>query len=405
MNAESRISSAGLSAGRGGGASCLVCGRGGAQVFFALDHAPVLCNAPCDSREAARAFPAGPVKLAFCPGCGLIFNCAFDPALPAYDGRYENSLHFSGIFDSYVRDLAADLVHRFDLRGKDIVEIGCGKGDFLALLCGLGGNRGVGFDPSFEPDRPGAAALESVRIVRGFYGPAYSGLPCDFLCCRQTLEHIPAPVPFLEDVRAALAGKPDAVAFFEVPNALFTLRHGGIWDILYEHVCYYWSAPLRTLFETCGFAVQGVRETYGRQYLCLEAAVGRDAGSSPGERMDRVAAEVQSFAVTFRASVDAVSRTLDRLRAAGQRAVVWGAGTKGVMFLNLFRDNGVIEYAVDVNPHKQGKYVPGTGHPIVPPESLVEYRPDAVFVMNPLYRGEIADMLSRLHLQPELVEV
>ena len=73
--------------------------------------------------------------------------------------------------------------------------------------------------------------------------------------------------------------------------------------------------------------------------------------------------------------------------------------------MNLFKDHALLEYAVDINPHKQGKYVPGTGHPIVAPEFLSEYKPEVVFVMNPLYQTEIGERLEELSVQADLVAV
>lgn len=388
---------------------CLACGKGGAQHFFDLKDVPVLCNAPCATQAKAAAFPTGQIRLAFCRHCGMVFNSAFAPELIAYDQQYENSLHYSHLFDKYVRDQASDLVSRCGLRGKDIIEIGCGKGDFLAILCDLGVNRAVGFDPSYEPDRFDSAAAGRLQIVRDLYSEAYGHLACDLLCCRQTLEHVPEPAVFLNNIRRALGSTHDrTVVFFEVPNVLYTLRHKGIWDIIYEHVSYFWSAPLTRLFSEAGFAVQTVRETYGHQFLCLEAVPDshKSAGYRPdSEQMDRVAEEVRVFGQIFDSTLDKAAQVLEDAKRRGQRAVVWGTGSKGVTFMNLFKDHALLEYAVDINPHKQGKYVPGTGHPIVAPEFLSEYKPELVFVMNPLYQTEIGQRLAELSVQADLVAV
>jgi SAM-dependent methyltransferase len=370
---------------------------------------PVLCNAPCVTRAAALSFPTGVIKLAFCPSCGLIFNQAYECKGITYDAQYENSLHYSSRFDEYIRSLAKDLVERFDLYEKDVIEIGCGKGEFLALLCELGDNRGMGFDPSVEDKRLNGTATQRVRLIRDFYNDAYSNLACDFLCCRQTLEHISQPAAFLCTVRNALgvSNKQTAV-FFEVPNALYTLRHKGIWDIIYEHVTYFWSAPLSRLFAQCGFDVKSVRESYGGQFLCLEAFPGlrKDiCGLVCRDEMEQVIEEVQLFGETFRTAVEVAARVLDRAEEQKQRVIVWGAGSKGVTFLNVFKDRSILEYAVDVNPHKQGKFVPGTGQPIMPPQFLSEYEPDVVLVMNPLYQEEIARYLDDLSIVPKLVLV
>ena len=388
--------------------ACLACGQDSAGVFFELKDIPVLANAPCTTRERALSFPTGDVRLAFCPDCGHIFNTDFDPSRLQYDEFYENSLHYSKLFDTYVRDLANDLVSRLDLHGKDIIEIGCGKGDFLALLCEIGANRGVGFDPSYEPDRLQNGSTKRFQIVQELYSEAHSHLHCDLLCCRQVLEHIARPQQFLAGLANSLGSRSHSTdVFFEVPNALYTLRHKGIWDIIYEHVSYFWSLPLRRLFERSGFDVQDVRESFGGQYLCLEAGPSRGPQSNGQDdaELAQVTAEAEAFSQTFRSTIDAAAEVLTDLRQRGRRAVVWSAGSKGVTFLNIFKHLGLLEYVVDINPHKQGRFIPGTGVEIVPPEFLKSFRPDLVFLMNPLYREEICNQLSEMVLYPDLVAV
>ena len=68
---------------------------------------------------------------------------------------------------------------------------------------------------------------------------------------------------------------------------------------------------------------------------------------------------------------------------------MWGAGSKGVTFLNMIDSRYQIEYVIDINPRKHGKYIPGTGQKIVSPEFLREYIPDIVIVMNLIYENEI----------------
>jgi hypothetical protein len=96
---------------------------------------------------------------------------------------------------------------------------------------------------------------------------------------------------------------------------------------------------------------------------------------------------------------------LEQERAAGRRVVVWGAGSKGVSFLTTLGVDREIEYAVDINPHKQGKFMAATGQRVVGPEFLREYGPDLVIAMNPIYLGEIGETLSAMGLQAELVAV
>ena len=91
---------------------------------------------------------------------------------------------------------------------------------------------------------------------------------------------------------------------------------------------------------------------------------------------------------------------LERIKAKGQVAVVWGTGSKAVTFLNTMQAH--IEYAVDINPQKQGKYVAGTGQKIVSPQYLRSYKPDIIIVMNPIYIREIRALSRKLGLHSKL---
>jgi hypothetical protein len=89
---------------------------------------------------------------------------------------------------------------------------------------------------------------------------------------------------------------------------------------------------------------------------------------------------------------------LTELQRAGRRTVVWGSGSKGVAFLTTLNLNGTIEYVVDINPFRQGKFMAGTGQQIVAPDFLRDYKPDVAVVMNPVYRSEVQRDLSSMGL-------
>jgi SAM-dependent methyltransferase len=323
-----------------------------------------------------------------------------------YTQDYENSLHFSPRFQSYAEWLAARLVDRYDLRDRDIIEIGCGKGDFLKLICELGGNRGVGFDPSYVPEREAGEAVGRITFIRDFYSERYASYRADFICCRHVLEHVQFPRDFLITVRRAIGNRSGTAVFFEVPNGLFTLRDLGIWDLIYEHCSYFSPGSLSRLFTACEFDVCDLTEAYEGQFLCIEALPGEglvDSGRNPRDDSAEVACDVAAFADRYRSMVRNWRRHLGRMARAGQRVVVWGAGSKGVTFLNALQTQGRIAYVVDINPRKQGMYVAGAGQQIVPPEFLQDYRPDVVIVMNPVYEDEIRQFAGGLGLTPEFI--
>lgn len=386
--------------------TCPVCASHAVFEFWEMQNLPVRCNVLCRTPAEALAAPRGDIRLAACEGCGFIWNAAFEAEHMAYDEAYENSLHFSPRFQAYANKLADRLVGEYDLHDKDIVEIACGQGDFLRLLCERGNNRGLGFDPSYRTNGPRTAHHPAVTIIQGYYDERYANREVDLVCCRHALEHMPDPVAFLRMVRRNIARQHDTVVFFEVPNVLFTLRGPGIWDIIYEHCGYFCPVSLARCFRTAGFDVMAVSEEYEGQFACVEARPGPEDGT--GSRDDdgdlaQLTADTRAFGAKYQTRVNEWTERLDEMRRAGQRAVVWGAGSKGVTFLNVLRPADQIEYVVDINPRKHGKYVAGTGQRIVAPEALREHQPDAAIVMNPVYQDEVRTAVTQMKLSTDLL--
>jgi C-methyltransferase C-terminal domain len=209
-------------------------------------------------------------------------------------------------------------------------------------------------------------------------------------------------------LRRTIGDRWDTVVFFEVPNVLYTLQDLGIWDIIYEH-CSYFSAPALTrLFQATGFTVLQAYPTFDGQYLCLEAIpVAKDAlsGAAVPEKLGRILGDVVAFGENYRNKVKTWNGRLSRLFAAGNRVVVWGAGSKGVTFLNAIENGERIHCVADVNPHKQGKYVAGTGQEVVSLEEIARLRPDTILVMNPIYKDEIWAKMSELGVDAEIMVV
>ena len=386
--------------------SCPVCGASAMIRCLEILQVPVLCNVLWATREAALQAQRGNIQLEFCMQCGHLFNLAFDPGRLSYTQGYENSLHCSPRFRHYARSLATQLIARYNLRGKNVLEIGCGQGDFLTLLCELGGNSGLGFAPSYTVAMPATPASAYVTFIPEAYADRHAHHAADLICCRQVLEHLPEPIAFLTMLRRSIDHRRHPVVFFEVPNALSTLRDLAIWDIIYEHCSYFGAASLEQAFTASGFAVQHLYETFAGQYLCLEARPGvcRATPTVPARAaVDAMAIDVHVFADKYRQKVADWSAHLAQLAAQGRRTVVWGAGSKGVTFLNVFQEYDLIEYVVDLNPRKHHMYVAGTGQQIVPPAFLDTYRPEVVIIMNPIYVSEIRECLAAMGLQPVCV--
>jgi len=386
---------------------CPVCNKTDIDFLIEIPPMPVHCNLLWQTREEAIQAPRGGLSLGLCKDCGHIFNLAFNPELMEYTQAYENALDFSPHFQSYAESLAVYLIDRFDLHGKDIIEIGCGKGDFLKLLCRLGNNRGIGFDPSYIPEQGGSEENnEPITFVQDFYSERYADYKADFICCRHVLEHLPSPKKLLRDIRHSIGNPSNTAIFFEVPNVSYILRDLGIWDIIYEHFSYFSSISLSSLFTLSGFDVSNVSEMYDGQFLSIEASPhkGPEISIHNSENdLKSLLLEAEAFTKRYGNKVNLWKYNLGHLAQLRKRAVVWGGGSKGVTFLNTLHIQDQIKYVVDINPRKHGKYIAGTGQEIVPPEFLRNYRPDVIIVMNPIYRDEIKRIAGRLGLTAEIV--
>ena len=387
--------------------NCLVCGSTDVSVFFAVENVPVHVGIQWSSKEEALSCPRGDISLNFCRECGFIYNQAFDPALLAYSQDYENPLYFSPYFRRYARSVAERLIERYDVRGKDIIEIGCGKGDFLSLLCELGDNRGKGFDPSYESDRQDSGEARKFTVVKDFYSEKYQDHKGDLICWRYVYEHIPEPRKFLDMIRRTIGERTGTVVYVEVPDTLFILRDLSVWDIIYEHCCYFTDQSLRRVFAACGFTVCAIVSQYEGQYLGVEAKASEADATPPATTSGgaEVARHVAAFSDNYARRLVEWKGKLERMTGDGRRAVLWGAGAKAVGFLNLLDIREQIQAVVDINPHKQGSYIAGTGQRIVPPEYLKECRPDTVVITNPIYRDEIEETIKSLGVDTEFMDV
>ncbi|MFN2138810.1 MAG: class I SAM-dependent methyltransferase [Candidatus Promineifilaceae bacterium] len=383
---------------------CPICGNQSLCELVFIKGVPVHCNLLWPTRAAALASSVGDIALVYCPSCGHVANSAFDAALTEYTQAYENSLHFSPRFQAFAQALAVDLVERHNLRQRDLVEIGAGQGDFLRLLCDLGQNRGLGFDEAYAPEGQ-EEADERFRIIAEFDWQEHIENVPDMIYARHVLEHIEKPADFVSVIRAAIGDAADTLVYLEVPNMAYTLRELAIWDIIYEHCGYFTPQSLACLMTRNGFEVLQTRELFGGQFLAIEAlpATASEDGCAGSESLAEMDSQVDTFADQFRAKVSYWQEQIKMWRAEDKRVVAWGAGSKGVTFLNTLDTQDVIPYIVDINPRKLGMFVVGSGQEIVAPAFMSSYRPDIVILMNPLYRDEIASALADMGVTAELV--
>lgn len=379
------------------GDACPVCGSSNATEIFRLDAVPVICNQLWDDASRASAAPVGDVRLVCCHDCAMVWNAEFDPDRMVYAPGYENALHFSPRFQAFSEELADGLAERFELFGKRVIEIGCGDGHMLDLLSKRGVASATGYDPSMAGTETPFTAREGVQIVPEYFRSDTIDAPFDAVICRHVLEHLDSPSVLLSDLRRAI-GDRDVPVYFEVPNAGWMLRDNSMWDVIYEHVGY-WTAPsITTAFRRAGFEPTSVSEGYGGQFLMIEARPGKAEPDYLASDIAGTLADAESFA---RATESVLRHWRKRLDALGGRAVIWGAGSKGITFGNaLGPANRAISALVDLNPRKHGLLAPGIAIEVVSPEDLTALAPDLVLISNALYADEIARQVRDMGLDP-----
>ena len=387
---------------------CPLCGSSGLWIFYEVADVPASCNLLWSSKDEAINCPKGSIKLAFCSFCTFVINIAIEPEKNQYDNRYDNSLFYFPHFQNFAKKLAANLIQRYDLHNKSIIEIGGGKVDFLSLLIKLGNNHGLRFNPFYtkveEKNR------KSVESIPSFYPQPDKSNKADFVFSYHELEHMNYPKNFLSNLRKALGCSSKTHVFFAVPNALKAFEEGDFTDIIYEHVSYFTVPCLSYLFSSCGFNISEITESKNEIFDSIyidatpktrtKSSFKPDSKPEAGEIRDRIT----SFAAKSINTIEKYSSRVKQLLNKGKRLVIWGAGARGVTLLNILKDPR-IEYAVDINPHKQGKYVPGTGQKIVAPKFLRDYQPDYIVLANPAYEKEIREIVNSLEIETKFITI
>ena len=386
---------------------CRACG-GALRPFVDLGVSP-----PCESFLTAEQLHGPetfyPLDVRICPDCWLA-------QLPEYVSPasiFTEYAYFSSYSDAWLahaREYAAMAVERFGLGTESfVVELASNDGYLLRNMVA----RGISC-LGIEPAANVAAAAEQVgvRTMVAFFGRslgvrlAAEGHAADLVIGNNVLAQVPDLNDFVAGIAALL--KPAGVVTLEFPH-LARLIAGNQFDTIYhEHFSYFSLAAVEHLFASHGLRIFDVEElwTHGgslRVYGCHAAAVRATEPAVARLRAAEDKAGLRDLA-TYAAFAERVRQIrydlltlLIDLRRQGARIAGYGAPGKGNTLLNYCGiRSDLLEFTVDRNPYKWGRFLPGTRIPIREPRALEAGRPDYVLILPWNLRDEIAKQLQPL---------
>lgn len=336
--------------------------------LYRIANLPVLQNRTFADAATARASASADIVLVQDAVSGLIFNQAFDADKLTYDSDYQNEQAHSVEFKKHLSDVEGIIARHF--KGQNLIEVGCGKGYFLELLRDLS-YAITGIDPAYEGDN---GDVIKAPFTRGL------GLAADAIVLRHVLEHIADPVAFLAEIAEANQG---GNIYIEVPCFDWIVDHRAWFDVFYEHVNYFRLDDLRRLFAT----VHEAGHLFGNQYLYIVADLA-SLRVTPVEPVPRL-----EMPADFLGSIE---RAVEIIQASPEQgSAIWGASSKGVIYSLFLQRAGVtVDRVVDINPAKQGRYLPLSGARVSSPQEAQDALPEGanLFVMNSNYLEEIKRM-------------
>lgn len=312
-----------------------------------------------------------------CSGCGTV-QLATEPV--PYWRDVIRAAGISAEMRAYRLDQFGRWLGQHDLTGRKVLEVGCGRGEYLSLL------RDAGADATGIEHLPASVAAcreAGLRVTEGFIDGPDTRLadgPFDGFAILNFLEHIPTAHLTLRGIAANLAD--GATGLVEVPNFNMILNAGLFAEFIPDHLFYFTRQTLTTLLESNGFEVLDCRPEWHDYVLSATVRKRRPLDLAP----------LAAGQAGLKASFDAFLAPF-----APGRVAIWGAGHQALALISLMELAPRIRYVVDSAPFKQGRFTPATHLPIVAPERLADGEVDAVIVLAASYSDEVACILRERH--------
>jgi SAM-dependent methyltransferase len=379
---------------------CRSCGSTDLRLFLSLGKTP-LADALVTTDQPHRADPTFPLDVAFCGSCTLV---QILEEVPPEQLFVDNYLYFSSFSDHLLRHAEAHVDKLLGTHGLDrssfVVELASNDGYLLRNFLPHG-VRVLGVDPA--PDQARAAREAGVATLEEFFGldlarriRAEDGA-ADVIIANNVMAHVPALNDFVGGIAELLAD--DGLLTVENPWVKDLVDHGEFDTIYHEHFYYYSCTAVDALMRRHGMFLNDVEYFPDLHGGTLRWHIGKiEQVSTEAQRLldlERASGVTEfSYYADFGQRVEDTRRRLldllEGLKAGGATIAGYGAAAKGSTMLNYTGiGTDLLDYVVDRNTWKQGKYMPGVHLPIRPVEALLEDQPDYVLILAWNFTNEI----------------
>ena len=280
-----------------------------------------------------------------------------------------------------------------------IVEVGCGQGYFLqALKKRLNGplDSAIGFDPALREGNEDLGLFQGLLDHKRFP----KGFSPKIFVSRHVIEHINDVNLFMRDVCKNIPSAQFGV--LETPSLEWIVEKKAYYDMYYEHCSLFTDSSLNFFMQKFGFKNCQVEILFDGQYLLAVAQKGAKGFYRPLSKDYQE--KIKHFGAGFNDYTLQWANRLTQLKERHKRVGVWGGASKGVNFLHHMRTKGIsLDCVVDINPQKQGKFMPGCGTPILSPEEAWDSECDVFVVANPNYCAEIKRLCTATGMNATLI--
>lgn len=349
---------------------CRICGGALGYNAFVLKNMPAQAQYFPTAQTVQNDAPVDLI-LKQCGNCGVI---QLESGLVPYWREVVRAAAYSPEMKAFRLKQFSNWLEKYGLKGKRVLEAGCGRGEYLSLMrqCGA-----VACGTEYGAENAEAARRAGLDVERVVFetGNEVLNQKADGFFVLNWLEHLPDIRAFLTALRRNTTQ--NAVGLIEVPNAELIFKHGQVFEITQDHLYYFTQESFRRVLQMNGFDVLSLQPVWN-DYI-LSAVVKK-----------RTSAD-------FAALSDGLERLSDSLRRFAEpfeKIAVWGAGHQALTALCISGVAEKVSFVIDSAPFKQGKLTPVTHLPIVPPDFLKTHSVAAILVACAAYNDEIVAFLK-----------